>query len=96
MQMISHCLTSGEQTGSAFILGKRGEVHSWRQKLLVWGKEILQQKKLLWLAICFHCKAPGRVGSFFYSLKMEQCVPIGVLSRHVSLCVCVPIQAFGK
>ena len=57
--------------GPAFILGKRRQCIRGKQKLLVWRKEILQQKGLLWLMTCFYSKVPQRVGSCFLFLENE-------------------------
>lgn len=57
-----------------------------KQKLVVWRKEILQQKGSLWLT-CFYCKVLQRVRSFFDSSKTKHHVLVGILCRHLSLCV---------
>lgn len=58
-----------------------------KQKLLVCGKEILQQKRLLWLMTRFYCKAPQREGSFF-SLQIEA-ARARESSQMTSECQCV-------
>lgn len=57
-----------------------------KQKLVVWRKEVLQQKGSLWLT-CFYCKVLQRVGSHFYSSKTKHHVLVGILCRRLSVCV---------